>query len=173
MDSLGVPYEAIAPGVSEEVPAGTGVEDAVALLAERKAQAVWVKHPGALVIGCDQLVAIDGEALGKPVDRDAARAQLRRLSGRAHDIVTGLGLLGEGIHEVHVEITRMALYPLGEDELERYLDLREWEGCAGGYRVESAGQALFSSIDGDRTNVQGLPMVRLVALLRKHGWRFF
>jgi septum formation protein len=173
MDALHIPYRAVAPGVDEQVPPGTLVRDAVAQLAERKAQAVRARFPDALVIGCDQLVSLDGEALGKPANRERAKAQLERLSGRAHQIVTGLCLVGPGVHERHVEETRLTLYPLSEGELERYLDLGEWEGCAGSYRVESAGQALFSSIEGDRTNVQGLPMVPLVRLLRQTGWQFF
>lgn len=173
MDSLGVPYRAVAPGVDEQVPDGTGAHEAVAILAERKARAVSMKHPDALVIGSDQLVSIEGEALGKPEDRTRARAQLKQLSGREHEIVTGICLIGPGVRELHVEVTRMRLYTLGDEELERYLDLGEWQGCAGAYRVEGAGQALFSEIDGDRTNVQGLPMLTLVRLLRSVGWQFF
>lgn len=173
MDSLGVTYEAMAPGVDEDVPQGTSVPDAVAMLAERKARAVFEREPDALVIGSDQLVSLDGHALSKPADRDEARSQLRRLSGRVHEIVTGVCLIAAGVATRHVEVTRMKLYPLREDELERYLDLEEWRGCAGGYRVESAGQALFEEITGDRTNVQGLPMHVVVRLLRTAGFDFF
>lgn len=173
MDSLGVPYEAVSPGVDEVVAPGTSVSDAVAQLAERKARAVADRFPEALVIGADQLVALDGKALGKPPDRDAARRQLQSLSGREHDIVTGVCVIGPKFFACEVDTTRMRLYRLTADELERYLDTREWEGCAGGYRVESRGQALFSSIDGDRTNVQGLPMIRIVRLLREAGVRLF
>lgn len=173
MDGLGVPYRAVAPGVDEQVPEGTEVRDAVAMLAQRKAQAVAQRHGSSLVIGSDQLVSIDGVALGKPEDRAAARAQLKRLSGRKHEIVTGVCVIGPQISNVHVEVTTLRLYPLGDEEVEAYLDLGEWEGCAGGYRVEGRGQALFSEIEGDRTNVQGLPMVALVRMLRNVGYRFF
>jgi septum formation protein len=116
---------------------------------------------------------VDGEALGKPADRDAAREQLRRLAGRIHELVTGLCLLGPGLREAQVDVARLTVFPLEEDEIERYLDLGEWEGCAGAYRVEGAGQALFSDIEGDRTAVMGLPMIRLVRALRRAGWKFF
>jgi len=173
MDALGVSYRAEAPGVDEQVSDGLKVEDVVSTLAYRKAHAVHVRHPQALVIGSDQLAHLDGEILGKPADRAAAKRQLEKLNGRPHEIVTGLCLLGPNVREQYVEVTRLTLYRLGDDEIERYLDTGEWEGCAGGYRVESRGQALFSSIHGDRTNVQGLPMVLLVRLLRHVGWRFF
>ncbi len=171
--TLGLPFGFEAPGVEEDVPSGTAIEDTVKMLARRKAQAVFQRHPEGLVVGADQLVAFEGAALGKPKDRDAARAQLRRLSGRTHQIVTGVCVLARGFERVWAEVTRMTLYPLSDDEVERYLDSGEWEGCAGAYRVESQGQALFCEIAGDRTNVQGLPMVSLVAALREAGVRFF
>lgn len=173
MDALGVSYEAVSPGVDELLPAETKVQDAVAMLAERKARAVADRYPEAVVIGADQLVAFRGQALGKPVNRAAAMTQLTALSGNEHEIVTGVCVLAPSFFAREVETTRMELYPLTQAEVEAYLDTREWEGCAGGYRVESRGQALFRRIDGDRTNVQGLPMLRVVRLLRAAGVKLF
>jgi septum formation protein len=173
MQSLRVPFRSEGPQVFEDYPPGTGVRDAVAMLAERKARAVLIRNPTALVVGCDQLAAIEDDALGKPADRKAARDQLLRLSGRTHRIVTGLCLLGPGTRELEVDEAHLTLFPLTPEEIDRYLDTHEWEGCAGGYRVEGAGQALFTEIAGDRTAVMGLPMTRLVNALRRVGWRFF
>lgn len=173
LQSLRIPFRCEAPGVDEIVPPGTSVRDAVALLAERKARAVLERNPHALVVGCDQLGSLDGQALGKPADRDAARDQLRRLSGRTHEILTGLCVLGPATRELEVDTAHLTLFPLSDEEIERYLELGEWEGCAGAYRVEGAGQALFMEIAGDRTGVIGLPITRLVRALRRHGWRFF
>jgi septum formation protein len=173
MDGLRLPYEAVSPEVDEDVAPGTSARDAVRILARRKAAAVRARHPDALVIGADQLATVDDKVLGKPVDRDAARAQLKLLSGRAHEIVTGVCVLGPKLDRETVEVSRLTLYPLSPEELERYLDLEEWRGCAGGYRVEEAGQALFSRLVGDRTNVQGLPLIAIVGLLREAGVTFF
>jgi septum formation protein len=173
MDALGVRYQAVAPGVEEDVPAGTSPYQAVRLLAERKARAVAARHPEALVIGSDQLAVVDGEGLGKPPDRAAARSQLSRLVGRTHDIATGVCLVGPNVFASEVDVARITFHPIGAEELERYLDLEEWRGCAGGYRVESRGQALFAALEGDRTGVQGLPLLLLVKLLRSAGVRFF
>ena len=173
MDALGLPYEALAPGVDEEVPTGTSAQDTVAMLALRKAQAVRARRPDALVLAADQLVAFEGHVLGKPANREAARRQLSLLLGHTHQIMTGLCLLGPEVDERVTDVARMTMYPLPPDELERYLDLEEWRGCAGSYRVESRGQALFSEIDGDRTSVQGLPMQPVVRLLRMAGVEFF
>lgn len=173
MDALGLPYRAVAPDVDESVPPGTSPSDAVALLAERKARAVHARFPDALVIGSDQLVEVDGEALGKPADRTQARAQLRRILGRPHRILTGVCLLGPGLYHVHVEPTLLRFHALTDAELERYLDLEEWRGCAGSYRIEGAGMGLLASLEGDLTNVRGLPMIVVVALLRAAGVPFF
>ena len=166
---LGVPFTCEAPGVEEDVTPGTSAREAVALLAGRKARAVAARHPGAWVLGSDQLLDLDGKALGKPADRTAAERQLRALSGRSHLLHTGVCLVGPGRDETAVETARLTLYPLTEAEVRAYLDTAEWEGCAGGYRVEGRGQALFSALEGDRTCVQGLPMLQVVRLLRQAG----
>ena len=159
----------MAPGVDESVPAGTQVEAAVRTLAERKARAVAARHPGALVLGADQLGELDSRLLGKPASRDEARAQLRALAGRDHRLLTAVCLVGGGREETVVEEARLTLWPLTVAEVEAYLDTGEWEGCAGGYRIEGRGQALMARIDGDRTCIQGLPMAAVVRLLRARG----
>ena len=173
MDSLGVPYRAVSPQVDEDVPVGTSTRDAVAMLARRKAEAVRRSFPKACVIGADQLVDVDGVSLSKPKDRAEAKAQLRRLLGRTHDILTGVCVLAPGFVGECVDVARPTFHAAGDDELERYVALEEWRGCAGGYRIESKGQALVAKLEGDRTSVQGLPMIAVVALLREAGVRFF
>lgn len=173
MDGLGLSYRAVAPEVDEEVPPGTPAAVAVALLAERKARAVLARHQGALVIGADQLVSLDGRALGKPADAAAATRQLEALRGRTHDIFTALCVVGPGFLENEVDAARLTVLPLSDDEVAGYVATGEWQGCAGGYRVEGRGQAIFARIDGDRSAIQGLPMQRVVRLLREAGVRFF
>jgi septum formation protein len=159
--------------VDEVVPEGTPPQHAVALLAERKARTVASAHPTALVIGADQLVSFQGQALGKPPDAKAAAAQLRSMRGRAHDIVTGVCVVGPGFLVTEVDVARLTVLPLTDAEVEAYVATGEWQGCAGGYRIEGRGQALFSRIEGDRSAIQGLPMQRVVRLLREAGVNFF
>ncbi len=174
MDGLGLPYQAEAPGVEEDVSPTLSAREAVQELAARKARAVHTRHPEAWVIGADQLVEVEGEVLGKPADRDAARRQLGKLLGHTHDICTGVCLVGPGGHVAQaMEVSRLTFYSVTAEELERYLDLGEWQGCAGSYRVEGAGQALLARLEGDRTNVQGLPMLTVVRMLREAGFSFF
>ncbi len=174
MDGLGLPYRAEAPGVEEDVSPTLSAREAVRELATRKARAVQARHPGAWVLGADQLVEVEGQVLSKPPTREVARQQLGRLLGRTHEICTGVCLLGPDSHVAsEVEVSRLTFYPLEAEELERYLRLDEWQGCAGSYRIEGAGQALLQRLEGDRTNVQGLPMLTVVRLLREAGFRFF
>jgi septum formation protein len=173
MTGLGLPFRAVAPEVDEVVTPGTPPSHAVALLAERKARAVYARFPRSLIIGSDQLVSLQGTALGKPENADAARAQLKSLRGKTHDIFTGVTVVGPGFVVTEVDSARLTVLPLTDEEVEGYVATGEWEGCAGGYRVESRGQALFQRIEGDRAAIQGLPMQRVTRILREAGVQFF
>jgi septum formation protein len=174
MDGLGIPYHAESPGVDEDVSPTLSARQAVQVLAARKARAVHARYPEAWVLGADQLVEVEGEVLAKPADRDAARRQLGKLLGHTHDICTGVCLVGPGGHIAEaLEVSRLTFYPVAPEELEKYLNLGEWQGCAGSYRIEGAGQALLARLEGDRTNVQGLPMLTVVRMLREAGFSFF
>lgn len=173
MEGLGVAFRAVAPGVDEDVPPGTSPQHAVAMLAERKARAVFDRFPRALVIGSDQLVSLQGETLGKPENEAAARKQLGSLRGKTHEIFTSVCVIGAGFLQTEVDTAKLSVLPLRDDELEGYVATGEWRGCAGGYRVEARGQALFERIDGDRAAIQGLPMQRVTRLLREAGVKFF
>lgn len=172
LTGLGLPFRAVAPDVDEDVgPLPPG--EVPLVLAERKARAVFAQNPTSLVIGADQVAVVDGKVLGKPPDRSRAREQLSLLLGRTHDIVTAVCLVGPNCFRRASETSRLRFYALSEAELERYLDCGEWEGCAGGYRIEGKGQLLIEAVEGDRTNVQGLPLTLLVRLLREVGFPLF
>lgn len=173
MDGLGLPYVVEAPGVDEVVPAGTPPQHAVALLAERKARAVFSKKPRGLIIGSDQLGSINGQPLGKAATAAEARAQLASLRGRTHELFTGVCVIANGFVVTEVDVARLTVWPLTDAELDGYVATGEWQGCAGSYRIEGRGQALFSRIDGDRTAIQGLPMQRVTRILREAGVEFF
>lgn len=173
LSTLGLPFRVVDPEVNEHVPPEVPVRQAVATLAERKARAVYRKFPTCLVVGSDQIVSFEGKALGKPADAAAAMEQLSALAGKTHEVVTGLCLVGPGFLECEVDVAKMTVSPLERAQLERYVETGEWRGCAGGYRVEGRGQALFSVIEGDRTGIEGLPMVLLVRLLREAQVQFF
>ncbi len=173
MNALGLTYRPVAPEVHEVIEPDQSPQQAVAMLAERKARAVAARFPSALVIGADQLVSLGGRALGKPADAATAKAQLGAFRGRTHEICTAVCVVGAGFFVTEVDVARLSAMSLSDAELDEYVATNEWQGCAGSYRIEGKGQALFSRIDGDRTSIQGLPMQLLLRLLREAGVRFF
>lgn len=170
LDRAGIVFETEAPGVDEVlVRDAPGVQQARAL-ALAKARAVAVRHPGRVVVGADQVLVCDGRTFGKPADEAAARAQLGMLAGRTHALVTAIAICAPGRESVvdHEE-THLTFRALTEADVRAYVATGEWQGCAGGYRVEGRGIALFERLDGDWTNVLGLPMPRLLGHLRVLG----
>jgi septum formation protein len=112
-----------------------------------------------MVLGVDTLVALDGRIYGKPVDEAHAAQTLSALSGRTHEVVSGLALNGE----VGAAITRVTFRTVTEPMLRWYVGTGEWRDRAGGYAVQGRGAALVERIDGDYLNVVGLPVSQLLA----------
>jgi septum formation protein len=112
-----------------------------------------------------------GPFWGKPRDREEAGAMLRLLSGRTHRVITGLALADpQGRIYTGAETTRVHFAPLPKPSLEAYLDTGEWEGAAGAYRIQGRGETLVQWIKGSYTNVMGLPLYRLYAMLKENGY---
>lgn len=121
--------------------------------------------PGALVLGADTDVALDGEILGKPRDAAQAREYFGRLNGRTHEVVGGVAVAEHGELTVTFhEITRVRFRDCDDATLDWYVATGEWEGRAGGYAIQGAGSALVESVEGDYLNVVGLPLARLLDL---------
>ena len=151
------------PADIEELEAGEPREVA-AFNARAKAQTVQ-RAGGERVLGADTLVALDGEIFGKPSDEAEARATLRRLAGRTHDVVGAIALVDDdGIREA-VEVTRVTFRALDDAAIDWYLAAREWDGRAGAYAIQERGGALVRSIAGDYLNVVGLPVGALLELV--------
>jgi septum formation protein len=127
----------------------------------RKARSVGAQ-PGETVLGCDTVVSLDGEIYGKPSDEGHARRTLSRLSGRTHEVVSGLALLNDGEERTVTARTEVSFRPLDGPMLDWYIDLGEWRERAGGYAIQGAGAALVRSVDGDYENVVGLPLTALL-----------
>lgn len=151
---------------------GGGPKDVARELACAKALAVAQRHPGALVIGADQVLALEHELLHKPADLAAARAQLRSLFGRTHNLHSGLALAQDRtIRWSTVETASLTMRSVSPGELDAILEL---EGDAilesvGGYRLEGASIRVFERIEGDYFTILGLPLLPLLAALRIHA----
>lgn len=173
LDAAGLPYRAESPRIEEVAPAGLTPRRIARLFALQKAQAVAARNPTDLVIGSDQTAELDGELLRKPADRREARRQLARLSGNTHRLHTAVALVRSrpALSRVEVETVRLTMRKLTRREIEAYLDTGEWEGCAGGYRIEAQGIKLLETVRGDYHAIVGLPMLRLLRMLRESGVR--
>jgi septum formation protein len=138
--------------------------------AQRKARDVAAREAG-LIVGADTIVALGRRLLGKPASRDEAAAMLRDLSGRRHDVFTGLCLVDtrRRIERTAVERTRVHFRRLAEREIAAYLDTGEHVDKAGAYAIQGRAAAFVDRIRGDYTNVMGLPVARLTLLLRELG----
>jgi len=161
LTTLGIGFTAVAPAYDELDPPGMGPAE----LALRHARGKAASVPGDLVLGVDTVVSLDGRVLGKPRDRDEAGDHLAALSGRTHAVHSGLSLRCGGRELCRCAVTLVSFRPLDRDDLAWYLDTGEWAGRAGGYAVQGAGAALVTRIEGDHTNVVGLPVPALVAAL--------
>ncbi len=169
---LGLPFETDAPEVDETPLAGEAPETLVRRLSEAKARAVAARHPGAVVIGSDQVAVLDGEVIGKPGSFERAQEQLRRASGRTVDFLTGLAVLDTRDGRLQLEVVpfRVVFRPLSEARIEAYLRRDEPYDCAGSFRSERLGVALFERMEGeDPTALMGLPLIRLVRMLEAVG----
>ena len=167
LEQAGVSFEVVVSGVDETVPTSLSPAQTVELLAERKGKAVLPLRPDKPIIAADSVVSIDGLILGKPKDDQEAKATLRRLSGRTHQIFTGVCLLANGREEVFHQSTKVTFYPLTEEEIADYVALGESQGRAGAYGIEGIGVVLVQSIEGDYSNIVGLPVAETLRRLRK------
>jgi len=180
LEKLGVEFEVVVPGVDELSGGDPAVE--VVENARLKAQAVANGEGGApagevfvlgtppspstdrLVIGCDTDVVLDGKLLGKPADAAEARSYLDRMSGRPHEVLSGLVVLEDGDERSGLERTTVVFKELSEVEKERYVAFGEWEGRSGGYAIQTLGSTLVERIEGSVSNVVGLPVGLLAEL---------
>jgi len=141
----------------------TGGDPEVEVLenARRKARAI---DADGIVIACDTDVALDGKALGKPCDEVEARAYLERMSGRAHQVLSGLVVLTADQERGGVERTTVVFKDLSEAEIDRYVQFGEWRGRSGGYAIQTLGSTLVERVEGSVSNVVGLPVGLLFEL---------
>jgi septum formation protein len=116
------------------------------------------------VLGVDTVVSLDGQIFGKPASAEEAEAMLKRLSGRTHEVVSGLALLAPENPQVVHEVTMVTFRPLTDALVRRYVKTCEWSGRAGGYAIQEQGAALVRSVCGDYLNVVGLPVGALLDL---------
>ena len=172
LDQMGLPYLAENPPYEEDHALPMPPAELVVYLACGKALSLADTHPDALILGSDQMAIIDGDILTKPGNKERAIAQLMRLSGRTHQLLTAVALhdprTGETSHElVTYEMVMRTLTP---ELAANYIDRDQPLDCAGSYKIESTGMALFEEVRGpDHTAIIGLPLTSVCRLLAKAG----
>lgn len=169
---LAIPFQCHSPDVDETALPGESADEMVLRLSRLKAEAVARSHPGALIIGSDQCAELDGRILGKPGDHAAAVTQLRAASGREVVFHTGLCLLNARTGCVQTACTpfRVRFRTLDSTMIEDYLQREKPYDCAGSFKSEGLGIALFDAMTGeDPTALVGLPLIALTTMLRDEG----
>ena len=172
LERLCVPFECVAPQVDETVLQDEAPGALAARLARLKAEAVAAARPGAVVIGSDQVAVRGSEALGKPGSFERCVEQLLQCSGREVEFLTAVFVLDAagGRSEAFVDRTVVRFRSLARPEIERYVAADSPLDCAGGFKAESLGIALFDRIESaDPTGLTGLPLIWLCGALRRAG----
>jgi septum formation protein len=176
--AAGVPFTVTIPRVDESSiraaleAEGASPRDMADALAEYKARRVSDRQPGAFVLGCDQILTCDGAIYAKPESPEDARAQLLRLRGQRHQLLSAAVIYqdGEPVWR-HVGVARLLMREFSDAYLDDYL-ARNWDSlrhAVGGYKLEEEGVRLFSRIEGDHFTILGLPLLELLAFFNLRG----
>ena len=169
---IGVPHRVLAVDLDEGRLPGEAVEAFVQRLALDKALAGWHALPAVErgpVLGADTLVVLDGEPLGKPLDRDDALTMLARLSGRSHEVLTAVALVGPGAPQVRLSRSRVTFRATSAAERRAYWDSGEPADKAGAYGIQGLGAIFVANLEGSYSGVMGLPLFETAGLLAEAG----
>jgi septum formation protein len=168
---LKIPFFVMEPDCEEDGEEGLSAKELVQHLACQKAQSIAAKFPETLVLGGDTVIEIDGEILGKPQNLNDAETMLRRLSGRIHQVHSGISLVCKSRKRIltDVEIVQVQMKKFSESEIQAYLGTGESLGKAGAYCIQEEGAKLIEKISGDYPTVVGLPLKKVAELLEEEG----
>ncbi|EJK8583046.1 Maf family protein [Enterobacter hormaechei] len=170
LEKLGIPFECTAPEVDETPQPGESPRHLVTRLAKEKAQSLAVRYPAHLIIGSDQVCVLDGEITGKPYTEEIACQQLLRARGSIVTFYTGLALYNSASGHLQTECEPFDVHfrHLSEQEIMDYVRRERPLNCAGSFKSEGLGIALFDKLDGrDPNTLVGLPLIALCQMLRR------
>ncbi|HUN90253.1 MAG TPA: Maf family protein [Terriglobales bacterium] len=170
--AAGIVFTVKPANVHEQPVAGESPRTYSERLARDKALAVWSTshHDGTFVLGADTIVVVDEHILEKPVDAADAMRMLRMISGRSHQVITSVCLIGNGFEDVRSEVTTVFVNGISQDEIAAYVATGEPMDKAGAYAIQGIASRWIPRIEGDYSNVVGLPMALVYRTLTTHGW---
>ena len=163
LQEAGIEFTIVVPNVDETFDDSLPIDEQVLDVARRKANAVDVP-PGHCVIAADTTVIYNKELFAKPVDSADARRMLRLFSGQTHQVKTAVVIKGE-VNTEWVETTLVHFHPITDEQLQSYLDSKEWQGKAGSYAIQGRASSFVKHIEGDYDNIVGLPVTKIKELL--------
>jgi nucleoside triphosphate pyrophosphatase len=169
LTAAGFSFDVVPADVDEQVLPGEDPDSHVLRLARAKVRAVTSAAPGSVILGADTIVLVDGEILGKPGDDARAASMLRRLSGRGHEVLTGVAIRRGDHEESGVERTSVRFLPLSDREIAWYISTGEARDKAGAYGAQGLASRFIERIDGSYSNVVGLPVPLVCRLLNRLG----
>jgi septum formation protein len=172
LNLVGIAHEVQPADIDEVYGPGEKPREHAERLAREKAEVIAAREPGALVIGSDTIVVVDGDVLGKPVDEADAARMLARLGGRSHTVITAIAVAWRGATHSAVEEVGVTFHPLTSDEIAAYVATREPMDKAGAYGIQGYGATLVARVDGDYFAVMGLSLQLLIRVLRSLGIRY-
>ncbi|TFG84448.1 MAG: septum formation protein Maf [Spirochaetales bacterium] len=174
LESIGVPLLVASADIDESISDHVPIVERVRILADLKAHAVANALPDCprWILGADTLVTLGGRTFGKPIDSAQARSMLMTLAGATHTVVTGLALLDSwrGTTETIVSETAVTIAVMSEAEIEFYVASGEWEGAAGGYRIQERAALFVERVDGSYSGIVGLPLREFYVILARSGY---
>lgn len=173
LNKLEIDFIVDAPDVDERILKNESPRELVTRLAREKALEVAEHHPDALVIGSDQVAVLDNHILGKPHTHENAVQQLKNASGRRVDFLTGLCLYNSATQNTQLSCVPFKVFfrQLNDAQIERYLKKEQPYNCAGSFKSEGLGIALFEKLEGDDPNTLiGLPLIELIRMLQNEGF---
>jgi septum formation protein len=175
--TLGIPFSVMSPAYDEQLIEGISPEEQVELHSLKKIESVMrmqLKISIPWILGADTIVCSGERIYGKPKDRDDAKAMITSFSGKTHEIMTAISFFDSTTQFISTKISKSlaSWISLDDRQIENYLDTGEWQGVAGGYRIQGLASCFIERIEGSYSGIVGLPIHELYAILREHGYAF-
>ncbi|OGF25072.1 septum formation protein Maf [Candidatus Falkowbacteria bacterium RIFOXYB2_FULL_47_14] len=175
LDQIGLRFKAVASGYEENMDLKMKPADLARYLSSGKARAVAKKYRNAIIIAADTFIALKNEILGKPGTDKQARITLKKISGRTLEVITGLTVIDTAADKEvsRAVITKVSVKKLGKDEIDAYVRTGEPLDKAGAFGIQEKGAVFIKKIDGDYSNVVGLPLGELFSILKKMNRKIY